>query len=81
MPRFRVVVDPSIRQCEVCQNTRLQKTFHVKDKETGENYHIGRVCIFEQTGIDTSGNPYRAAERIEEYINAQEDFEFDMYGN
>lgn len=69
MSKIKVSLDEHVRQCDHCEATNIKRTFKVQIPELEDTY-IGRVCISKITKIDTSGNPYRAAARIQQYFNS-----------
>lgn len=67
--KITVTLDDHIRICDHCGATNIKRTYKVKIPNMDEMY-IGRICISKLTNIDTSGNPYRAAERLTAYLNS-----------
>lgn len=69
MSKITVSLDEHVRQCDHCDAKNIKRTFKVVLPNSEELY-IGRVCISKLTNIDTSGNPYRAASKIQQYLNS-----------
>lgn len=65
---IKVSINTKIRQCNHCQVRNIKNTFEIQ-LENEPMLYIGRICISRITGVDTSGNPYRAAKNIQAYIN------------
>jgi hypothetical protein len=65
---IKVTLNNKIRQCDHCQAKNIKRTFEIDIN--GEVLYIGRICISKTTNIDTSGNPSRAAIKIEEYLKS-----------
>ena len=61
--RFEVELDENITTCDCCGKTKLGRTFCIYDGYEIEVY-LGRVCAKDWFGLDLSGNPYRAIERL-----------------
>lgn len=66
---IKVRLDEHVRECDHCGATNIKRTFKVSVPHEDDMY-IGRICMSNLTNIDTSGNPYRAAQRIEHYFNS-----------
>jgi hypothetical protein len=71
---IKVTLDEHVRECDHCGATNIKRTFCVKIPHE-EKMYIGRICIGKLTNIDTSGNPYRAVERIQTYLNSLDEDE------
>lgn len=69
MVKISVSLDEHVRTCDHCGATNIKRTFKVV-LPNEELLYIGRICISRISKIDTSGNPYRAASRIETYLNS-----------
>ena len=74
---IEVSLDVHVRQCEHCNAKNIKRTFHiqVETENTFEELYIGRVCIGKLLNIDTSGNPYKARERIFNKLSNQSEQE------
>lgn len=70
---IKVSLNDKIRQCDHCQAKNIKRTFEIKVKNVHtkeiQTLYIGRICIGKIAGVDTSGNPARAAKKIEEKLN------------
>lgn len=68
---IKVTLNNKVRLCDHCGAKNIHRTFEVNIRR-GEKFHIGRICISKMTGIDTSGNPHNAADRLQTYLNSIE---------
>jgi len=74
--KITVGIDNSVRVCSHCSVKNILRTFKVKIPGY-ETMYIGRVCISRIVDIDTSGNPFRAAAKIEAHLNSLDKEELD----
>jgi len=56
-------------QCDHC-GTKMSNGFYLKYKY--DVLYIGRMCLEKVVDVPTSGNPYRAAKRVELSLNADD---------
>lgn len=68
---IKVSLDEHVRECDHCGATNIKRTFKISIPNQDDMY-IGRICISRLTKIDTSGNPYKAASKIQLYFNSLE---------
>lgn len=73
--KIKVEIDEHVRECDHCGAKNIKRTFRIIYFEQGIEVFVGRVCIQNITNINTSGNPYKAREKIEIYLNSLEDEE------
>ena len=62
-----VDVSQTVRLCQHCGAKNIKRTFHIKFPKL--DVYLGRICIQKITGVTTSGNPYKAAGKIQKYFN------------
>ena len=63
----RIEITTNIRVCDHCGTHNIKRSFHIYDEDN--SIYIGRVCLERETGVNTSGNPYRAVYRVQRYLN------------
>lgn len=73
--KIEVEIDEHVRECDHCGAKNIKRTFRIVYLEQDINLYVGRVCIQNITNINTSGNPYKAREKIEKYLNSLDDDE------
>ena len=64
---IKVTLDEHVRQCDHCTAKNIKRTFHIQSDDY--EMYIGRICIQNITGVNTSGNPHRARASVEDYLN------------
>lgn len=70
MRMLKVTLNDQIRQCDHCGAKNIKRTFCIRINK--EIYYIGRICVERMTDVNTSGNPHRAASRVESYLKTLE---------
>ena len=68
-------LDTSIHTCSCCGKSNLMRAIKVKFDKVGE-MHLGVVCAGKHFDLNLSGNPYKAAAKLERYLSSidEEDF-------
>lgn len=74
-----ITLDEHVRQCDHCDAKNIKRTFRIQVND--EILYIGRVCVSKVVGIDTSGNPYRARDKIEAYFKELDEEDAEMMLN
>lgn len=64
---IKVKINEQIRSCDHCGAKNIKRTFEIIYNDT--HLYIGRICAERVTGVSTSGNPFRSAERVERALN------------
>jgi hypothetical protein len=62
----KIELDDHVRTCDHCSVKNLKRTFHIQHEDI--DLYIGRICIGKMLGVDTSGNPYKALDRLAKKI-------------
>lgn len=74
MIKIKVTLDEHVRECDHCGAKHLRHSFCVQ-LPNEEKMYIGRICIERLTNINTSGNPHRATNKIQNYLNSLDEDE------
>ena len=77
MAHIKVALDEHVRECDHCGAKNIKRTYKLSIPNMDKMY-IGRICLSRVTGIDTSGNPHRARQKVEDFLNSLTEDELDL---
>ena len=65
-----------VNQCDCCGKTRLKRTVHLFNEDIGDIY-LGVTCAGNWFGLNMSGNPYKAANKLGRHLKTVHDEQLD----
>ena len=71
------IVDHNINQCDCCGKSKLMRTLHVRYNNT--HLALGVVCAGKHFDLNLTGNPYKAAAKLERALNEYSRDEFEEH--
>lgn len=58
----KISLNEKIRQCQHCGAKNIKQTYEIINGK--ERLYIGRICLERLINVNTSGNKYKALERV-----------------